>query len=113
MSELTRSIDESLQIVMPGNGATSAGTAMSRSADQVPLVSPYGHQDLLSEISATYDSTLVRMYCKARFLIININILHILALCLRGKRRVLDIGCGFGLFCCVFFFFFSFSFFFL
>jgi SAM-dependent methyltransferase len=60
------------------------------------------HKQLLSRIVETYDSFLARMYCKARFMIININILHILALCLRGKTRVLDIGCGFGLFGCYF-----------
>ncbi len=62
----------------------------------------YDHRALLSSIVDTFDSLLVRLYCKARFMIININILHILALCLRGKKRVLDIGCGFGLFGCYF-----------
>jgi 2-polyprenyl-3-methyl-5-hydroxy-6-metoxy-1,4-benzoquinol methylase len=66
------------------------------------VVAPYAHQNLLSEIARTYDSAIVRSYCKARFLIINLNIHHILALCLRGKKRVLDIGCGFGLFGCYF-----------
>lgn len=35
-------------------------------------------------------------------MIININILQMLGLCIRGKRRVLDVGCGFGLFGCYF-----------
>jgi SAM-dependent methyltransferase len=69
---------------------------------ELSLVPSYDHQKLLSRIVETFDSRLVRIYCKARFLIININILHILALCLRGKSRVLDIGCGFGLFGCYF-----------
>lgn len=56
----------------------------------------------LSRIIEAYDSTIIRAYCKARFAIININILHILGLCLRSKRRVLDVGCGFGLFGCYF-----------
>jgi 2-polyprenyl-3-methyl-5-hydroxy-6-metoxy-1,4-benzoquinol methylase len=72
------------------------------SAPKETVVAPYAHQSLLSEIARTYDSPIVRSYCKARFLIINLNILHILALCLRGKKRVLDIGCGFGLFGCYF-----------
>lgn len=59
-------------------------------------------KELLSRIIDSYDSTIVRAYCRARFTIININILHILALCLRGKRKVLDVGCGFGLFGCYF-----------
>jgi 2-polyprenyl-3-methyl-5-hydroxy-6-metoxy-1,4-benzoquinol methylase len=60
------------------------------------------HKKLLNQIIDAYDSPIVRFYCKSRFTIININILHILSLCLRGKRRVLDIGCGFGLFGCYF-----------
>ena len=53
---------------------------------------------LLTRIIRAYDSRIVRAYCKVRFTIININILHILSLCLRGKLRILEIGCGFGLF---------------
>ena len=44
----------------------------------------------------------MRTYGMVRFQIININILHILALCLRDRRSLLDIGCGFGLFGCYF-----------
>jgi 2-polyprenyl-3-methyl-5-hydroxy-6-metoxy-1,4-benzoquinol methylase len=60
------------------------------------------HKQVLARIIGTYDSAIIRTYAKIRFMIININILHILALCLRGKRRVLDVGCGFGLFGCYF-----------
>jgi 2-polyprenyl-3-methyl-5-hydroxy-6-metoxy-1,4-benzoquinol methylase len=60
------------------------------------------YRELVRRIIAAYDSTIVRSYCKLRFTVINIDILHILGLCLRGKRRVLDIGCGFGLFGCYF-----------
>lgn len=63
---------------------------------------PYDYHRFLSNIVDVYDSTIIRAYCKARFKIININILQMLGLCLRGKRRVLDIGCGFGLFGCYF-----------
>jgi len=63
---------------------------------------PYDYRKFLSTIVDSYDSKIVRAYCKARFTIININILQMLGLCLRGKRRVLDIGCGFGLFGCYF-----------
>lgn len=59
-------------------------------------------RELLRRIIRSYDSRVVRWYCSARFLIININILHILGLCLRGRTRVLDVGCGFGLFGCYF-----------
>ena len=57
---------------------------------------------LRRRIIAAYDSGLVRAYCRVRFIIININILHLLSLCMRGKVRVLEIGCGFGLFGCYF-----------
>ncbi len=63
---------------------------------------PYNYHEFLSNIVNVYDSTIIRAYCKARFKIININILQMLGLCLREKRRILDIGCGFGLFGCYF-----------
>ena len=63
---------------------------------------PFNYNGLLNRIVKAYDSPIIRNYCKIRFSIININILHILALCLRGKRRILDVGCGFGLFGCYF-----------
>lgn len=63
---------------------------------------PYDYQRFLSNIVDVYDSRIIRAYCKARFKIININILQMLGLCIRGKKRVLDVGCGFGLFGCYF-----------
>lgn len=63
---------------------------------------PYRYKQFLAHIANAYDSPIIRSYCKARFKIININILQLLGLCLRGKRRILDIGCGFGLFGCYF-----------
>ena len=63
---------------------------------------PYDYKKFLSGIVDAYDSTIIRGYCKARFTIININILQMLGLCLRGKQRILDVGCGFGLFGCYF-----------
>ena len=56
------------------------------------------HQALLRRIIAVYDSPVIRAYCTIRFLIINIDILQIIGLGMRDKRRVLEIGCGFGLF---------------
>ncbi len=56
------------------------------------------HQALLRRIIAVYDSPIIRAYCTIRFLIINIDILQIIGLGMRDKRRVLEIGCGFGLF---------------
>ena len=63
---------------------------------------PYDYKKFLTQIVDVYDSRIIRAYCKARFMIININILQMLGLCLREKRRILDIGCGFGLFGCYF-----------
>jgi SAM-dependent methyltransferase len=57
---------------------------------------------VLRSIIGAYDSPIVRAYCFVRFMIININMLHILSLCMRGKTRILEIGCGFGLFGCYF-----------
>src|SRR5262245_22567013 len=56
----------------------------------------------LQRIINAYDGRVARAYCYARFQIIDINMLHILALCMKGKNRVLEIGCGFGLFGCYF-----------
>ncbi len=76
----------------------------SRSRNRARANSSYtqDYKNLLSHIVSVYDSSLIRTYCKIRFSIININILNILALSLRGKRQILDIGCGFGLFGCYF-----------
>lgn len=60
------------------------------------------YRQLLASIIDVYEPRVIRAYSRARFMIININILHMLALCLHGKHRVLDIGCGFGLFGCYF-----------
>lgn len=68
----------------------------------VEIASHVGQRTLLRRIIGAYESRLVRAYCTVRFVIININMLHILSLCMRGKRRVLEIGCGFGLFGCYF-----------
>lgn len=79
-------------------GSHRAPGAAERSAFR----SPQHYTVRLEEIVRAYDSWIIRNYCRARFVIININILHILSLCLRKKQRVLDIGCGFGLFGCYF-----------
>ena len=58
------------------------------------------HRELLRRIVDAYDSPITRAYCTARFFIINVNILDILRLSLRGRRRILEVGCGFGLIGC-------------
>jgi 2-polyprenyl-3-methyl-5-hydroxy-6-metoxy-1,4-benzoquinol methylase len=59
-------------------------------------------QGLRRRIIAAYETRLVRAYCAVRFVIINLNTLHLLSMCMRGRVRVLEIGCGFGLFGCYF-----------
>ncbi len=83
---------------------TSIGLIESVKTENVSSLNahPYNYKKFLSKIVDVYDSAVIRTYCKARFTIININILQMLALCLRGKRRILDVGCGFGLFGCYF-----------
>ena len=70
----------------------------SETNDFVAFFLPNCYEKLLSRIIKTFDDRIVRAYCKVRFIIININILHILSLCLRGKCKILEIGCGFGLY---------------
>lgn len=90
--------DIPMDLMKPANTAASIGTTDKRPVN----LYPYDYKTFLSRIVDAYDSKLIRAYCKARFMIININILQMLGLCLRGKRRVLDVGCGFGLFGCYF-----------
>jgi 2-polyprenyl-3-methyl-5-hydroxy-6-metoxy-1,4-benzoquinol methylase len=61
---------------------------------------PYEHKKIISCIIDAYDSRIIRAYCKSRFTIININMLDIFFLGLQGKNRLLEVGCGFGLFGC-------------
>ncbi|MGH7657162.1 MAG: class I SAM-dependent methyltransferase [Gemmatimonadales bacterium] len=74
---------------------TTPGTPVTAARIATDLES---QRQILRDIINAYDSRLVRSYCTARFVIININMLHILQLCMRSRKRVLEIGCGFGLF---------------
>ena len=60
------------------------------------------HRKLMSRIVGAYGSLVARSYCRVRFTIIDIKILNMLSLFLRGKTKILDIGCGYGLFGCYF-----------
>lgn len=96
---MKKNIMNNADILTPANGMIeSVETEAVRSLN----ANPYDYKKFLSRIVDAYDSTIIRAYCKARFTIININILQMLGLCLRGKRRILDVGCGFGLFGCYF-----------
>ena len=92
---------------MPSIGRSSSGPHIAQArrtpvSGQSSVAELPDYRRLLRRIIQAYDSTLVRAYCVIRFQIINLNMLHVLSLCLRGKRRVLEIGCGFGLFGCYF-----------
>jgi 2-polyprenyl-3-methyl-5-hydroxy-6-metoxy-1,4-benzoquinol methylase len=54
--------------------------------------------EIRSAIINAYHSKIIRWYCKLRFHIINIDFLDTLEQHLSQDARVLDIGCGFGLF---------------
>lgn len=49
-------------------------------------------------IIASSDDLIIRYYCKVRFLIMNLRILEEIEQYLPRDGRVLDVGCGFGLF---------------
>ena len=54
--------------------------------------------DAQTRIINAYDNVLIRWYCRLRFRIINVDFLDTLEQHLSQDARVLDIGCGFGLF---------------
>lgn len=58
------------------------------------------HKRLVRRIVRAYPSFLARAFLRGRFLILNVNILNLVKLVLLGRKRVLDIGCGFGLLGC-------------
>ena len=88
--------------VLAGGADGPSENALNGKGQMHPKTSRQDYKQLLSRIIKAYRSPVIQAYCKLRFNIININILHMLALCLRGKRTVLDLGCGFGLFGCYF-----------
>lgn len=77
-------------------------TTAHHAAGQGRIADHRDQRQVLRRIINAYDGTIVRAYCFIRFVIININMLHILSLCMQRKGRVLEIGCGFGLFGCYF-----------
>ena len=58
------------------------------------------HKQLVHRILRAYPSFLARAFLRGRFLILNVNILNLLKLVLQDRKRVLDIGCGYGLLGC-------------
>ncbi len=55
-------------------------------------------QKMKSLVIDSYESFIVRAYCKIRFQIINLRMLQEIEQYMPLKGRILDIGCGFGLF---------------
>ena len=56
------------------------------------------HNDLVGDIIRAYDVRLIRAYCWARFKILRQRFLEEIGQYLPKSGRVLDVGCGFGLF---------------
>ena len=52
----------------------------------------------LPRIVAAYDDPIVRLYCTIRFMILRLRFLDEIGQYLPASGRVLDVGCGFGLF---------------
>lgn len=67
-----------------------------------PLFDMPAYRRLRGRIVRAYEGFLSRVYCRIRFVIINLGILNLLGVSLRGRKRVLEVGCGFGLFGCYF-----------
>lgn len=56
------------------------------------------HAATIARIVAAYDDPVVRLYCRARFLILRQRFLEEIGQYLPREGPILDIGCGFGLF---------------
>lgn len=56
------------------------------------------HAEIKKRIIGSYTGWVVRVYCYVRFLIMNMRIMEEIEQYLPKNGRVLDVGCGFGLF---------------
>lgn len=56
------------------------------------------HGDTVARIVRAYDDPVVRLYCRARFLVLRQRFLDEIGQYLPAEGPILDIGCGFGLF---------------
>ena len=50
----------------------------------------------------SYDEIIIRVYCYVRFLIMNMRIIEEIEQYIPRRGRILDVGCGFGLFSLLF-----------
>jgi cyclopropane fatty-acyl-phospholipid synthase-like methyltransferase len=55
-------------------------------------------RDAISRVIRAYDDPVIRAYCRGRFLILRQRFLDEIGQYLPERGRVLDVGCGFGLF---------------
>lgn len=69
---------------------------MSRSS--IPRPDPMAREHAIRTTVAAYDDRLVRTYCHIRFRILHRRFLDELLQFLPAEGRVLEVGCGFGLF---------------
>ena len=77
------------ELLQPTGGASMTGSALDSS--------PSAHA-LVNRIVRAYDDPLVRAYCRVRFAILRQRFLFEIGQYLPSAGRVLDVGCGFGLF---------------
>ena len=56
------------------------------------------HKSLVHQINSGYDHWITKLYVFIRFIIIRINILSLIESYLPKSGKLMDIGCGFGLF---------------
>lgn len=56
------------------------------------------HAEIKKRIIGSYTGWVVRVYCYVRFLIMNVRIMEEIEQYLHKNGRVLEVGCGFGLF---------------
>lgn len=71
---------------------------MAHSIIAMHKVEKVNHKSLIRRIHASYENWLTRLYVFIRFIIIRINILALMESYLPERGKILDIGCGFGLF---------------
>lgn len=86
---MTSDLGRSIEPRVPG--ADSLPDLMSAPARQ-------SQRELLVRIIQSYKNSIVRAYCRVRFVIIRQDFLNEVGQYLPQRGKVLDIGCGFGLF---------------
>jgi 2-polyprenyl-3-methyl-5-hydroxy-6-metoxy-1,4-benzoquinol methylase len=84
--------NKSLHAASPGTGARDPAAPEPRAA------SAPGGRKLIATIVAAYDHPLVRWYSRVRFVILRQRFLDEIGQYLPERGRVVDVGCGFGLF---------------